>query len=110
MRQRKKPSNKKQSHLDYDIRQKRQKAKRYGDVGRKQLKDAKEASKSAGILGTDGISYDGPARRQYNMSRINRYREMTGNKAADAEQTKRNRNRDRLSANIRARQRRKKGY
>ena len=95
-------------HLDRDLREKRKKARRYGDVGRQQLKDAQKASKKASLLGTDGIAYDGPTRRQYNMSRINRYRERTRTAEANAEQAKRDARRNRQSLNIRQRQKRKK--
>jgi hypothetical protein len=95
-------------HLDRDLREKRKKARRYGDVGRQQLKDAKKASKSARLLGTDGIAYDGQTRRQYNMSKINLYRERTRTKKANQEQGKRDAKRNRLSLNIRDRQKRKK--
>ena len=108
MRRKKKPSNKNQSHLDHDLRQKRAKATRYGNVGRQQLKDAKKASKKAGILGTDGIAYDGLTRRQYNMSKINLYREKTLTKEADTEQARRDARRNRQSLGIRQRQQRKK--
>jgi hypothetical protein len=95
-------------HLDRDLRDKRKKARRYGDVGRQQLRDAREASKSASLLGTDGIEYSGPTRRQYNMSRINRYRERTRTAEVNAEQAKRDARRNRQSLNIRQRQKRKK--
>ena len=110
MRQRKKSSNKNQSHLDHKLRKRVKEGNRFQDAGKANVKKAKADSKGSGFLGTDGISYDGPNRRRYNFSQMQYRHGHNIKEKANAEKNKRDARRNRLSLNIRDRQRRKKGY
>ena len=109
MRQRKKPSNKAQSHLDHDLRKKRKSIKKLDQLGSSRIKKATSSSKS-GLRGTDGVDYSGSNRRLLNIGKLNKAVSSHRKKKVDKEQAKRTAKRTRLSKNIIGRQKRKKGY